>query len=388
MPLSISATTISIRTSIRSCRITGSGRRKGTSSYGYTRGPSAFDIAAIQRLYGARAHNASNNAYVLPGTDGPGTYWTCLWDTNGIDAIVYGGRGHATIDLRAATIDNSPTGGGTLSYVTDATTGKPIHGGFTIARNVIIENAAGGSGNDTITGNQVGNTFTGRAGNDVLHGLTGNDLLLGDAGRDELNGGDGIDTVSYASASKGVVADLLVPAGNTGDATGDRYILIEHLTGSSFDDTLRGDNAVNVIRGGAGADALEGRLGLDQLLGGPGNDTYLLNDYAGDSSFASYDLIAEAPGEGTDWVRVGPQPDPGFSAEGFTTKYSLGANIENGLLYGDRVFDLTGNALNNALFGNVAANVLLGLEGNDFLHTGPGADVLDGGAGYDAHRVP
>ena len=36
--------------------------------------------------------------------------------------IAYGGNGSATIDLRPATLDNSPTGGGFISRVTDATT--------------------------------------------------------------------------------------------------------------------------------------------------------------------------------------------------------------------------------------------------------------------------
>ena len=41
----------------------------------------------------------------------------------------------------------------------------------------LIENAIGGSNNDTISSNAAINTLTGNAGNDALHGLTGNDVL-------------------------------------------------------------------------------------------------------------------------------------------------------------------------------------------------------------------
>ena len=128
----------------------------GNSSYGYVAGPMAYDIAAIQFLYGAKSANTGSDTYWLPDTNGVGTYWTCIWDTSGVDAIAYGGNGRATIDLRAATLDNSATGGGMLNYVTDAVTGKAIHGGYTIANGVVIENASGGANDDIIRGNNAG----------------------------------------------------------------------------------------------------------------------------------------------------------------------------------------------------------------------------------------
>ena len=62
------------------------------------------------------------------------------------------------IDLTAATIDYSPTGGGVLSFVRTLpgeTTAQAIKGGFTIAQGVVIENATGGGGNDQLIGNAV-----------------------------------------------------------------------------------------------------------------------------------------------------------------------------------------------------------------------------------------
>ena len=101
----------------------------GLTTYGYVAGPMAFDIAAIQYLYGANmSYHTGADTYTLPDVNAPGTYWTCIWDAGGIDQIVYGGTRNVTIDLRAATIDNSPTGGGIPSYA------DGIYGGFTIAQ--------------------------------------------------------------------------------------------------------------------------------------------------------------------------------------------------------------------------------------------------------------
>ena len=47
-----------------------------------------------------------------------------------------------------------------------------------------IDNAIGGSGNDTIVGNAIANTLNGGAGNDTLTGGSGNDTIIGGAGTD------------------------------------------------------------------------------------------------------------------------------------------------------------------------------------------------------------
>lgn len=62
-----------------------------------------------------------------------------------------------------------------------------------------IENVIGGSGNDTITGNNDANLLKGGSGNDVLYGQGGNDTLKGDAGTDTLRGEDG-DDLLYGGA--------------------------------------------------------------------------------------------------------------------------------------------------------------------------------------------
>ena len=133
-------------------------------SYGQISGPMAFDIAALQEMYGAREHATGDDVYVLPSQNGLNAYWSCIWDTGGVDQIVYSGARHATIDLRQASLENRPGGGGWFSNASG------IYGGFSIANGVVIENARGGSGNDTIRGNYADNFIAGGAGNDVICG--------------------------------------------------------------------------------------------------------------------------------------------------------------------------------------------------------------------------
>ena len=62
------------------------------NTYGVPATPMAFDIAAIQHLYGPNTnfHNGADT-YLLPDGGGPGTFWRCIWDTGGTDTIRYDG---------------------------------------------------------------------------------------------------------------------------------------------------------------------------------------------------------------------------------------------------------------------------------------------------------
>ena len=70
-----------------------------------------------------------------------------------------------------------------------------------------IENAIGGSGNDSITGNAAANLLKGGGGNDIIKAGAGNDTIYGDAGIDQLFGEAGDDTFYVRKPTNSTVAD-------------------------------------------------------------------------------------------------------------------------------------------------------------------------------------
>ena len=153
----------------------------------------AFDIAVMQeRGYITQPANVGDTVYTIADTQADSSYITIL-DSSGNDTISYVGNRDAQIDLLAATLDYTPTGGGVVSFAHD------VWGGYTIANGVVIENASGGSGDDVLLGNSAANTLTGNDGDDFLLGRDGNDIL---------RGGDGLDVATLGSGNDVFVAEI------------------------------------------------------------------------------------------------------------------------------------------------------------------------------------
>ncbi len=230
----------------------------------------------------------------------------------------------------------------------------------------LIENAIGGSGHDMLAGNAGNNMLSGGAGDDTLIGGNGRDVLVGGRGADLLYGGTGTDTAHYGGGA-GVSVDL-VTGGTAGDALGDRFGGIENVSGTLFNDTIRGTAAANAFTGGAGNDIVDGRDGNDILRGGAGADTLI-----GGGGYDTIDFSAAATSVSLD-LGLG-----GLAGEALGDRYYGVENI-TGSAFSDR---LTGNLLGNTIYGGSGCDVLSGMGGNDFLEGGAGADRLLGGAGAD-----
>ena len=124
--------------------------------------------------------------------------------------------------MNAATLTGTYGGG----YVSR---NSSIIGGFTIANGVVIENATGGSGADTITGNSASNTLSGGGGADTLTGGLSGDILMGGTGADIFN----FDSTSEVSS--GSYADVI-----TDFTHGTDYI---DLSGIDANTKKKGDQA-------------------------------------------------------------------------------------------------------------------------------------------------
>lgn len=206
-----------------------------------------FDIAALQHLYGANMnHNAGDTVYVTNADTA-----LTIWDGGGNDTI---DASHETTDVTINLQDGSYSSIG-------------LHENLAIAFNAVIENAAGGSGNDSLNGNQFSNRLEGNNGDDLIYGGSGFDQLLGGYGRDEfyfdLTAFDSIDILSdfsLADSDRLNIADLLFGYDSLQSAIDD-FVTFEWKSG---------DTLLSIDRDGAGTDyaaqtiaLFEGISGLD-----------------------------------------------------------------------------------------------------------------------------
>lgn len=257
----------------------------------------------------------------------------------------------------------------TGSYFVDGAYSTNSSGSFSVILFDAATTYGGGAGTDYIFGSAAADSLSGAAGDDGLDGGAGNDWLNGGAGRDHIEGGDGSDTASYAGASGAVVARLYNGLLGEGDAAGDRYVSIENLEGSSFNDHLYGDNKGNRLWGRDGLDALFGMKGNDVLQGGKGADM-LFGDRGSDT--ASY--ADSAAGVVAD-LTVGA----GKAGDAAGDVYNSVENL-TGSAHEDQ---LTGDDAANILRGGAGKDVLRGAGGDDRLYAGNDDDLLQGGAGAD-----
>jgi serralysin len=408
-----------------------------------------YDIAALQMMYGADfVTNSDNTVYRWNRTTGEmyiNSYGQGATKNDLIFLTIWDGGGVDTYDMsnysENAEIDLSPGGFSRFSVAQLASGTEPgtkVHGNvynaFQYNGDVrsLIENAIGGSGHDTIKGNDAANNLTGNGGNDTLYGLNGgdrldggngldllgggsgadtlyggsgedalygdgsDDLLYGGAGADYLNGGaGGFDLAMYDGSSTRVIASLL-SGGSAGDAAGDTYSGIEGLSGTHSNDQLTGDNNNNwlfgrmgddLLVGNGGNDILDADIGNDTLIGGSGSDTL----YGGDGDDT---LTGEAGaddlygGAGSDWVSYAT------STNGVWVRLKEGVGGLSGIDPNGSGLDAVGDtytSIENAeggqgsdvLVGDDGANWLNGLGADDILQGGAGADTVEGGTGWN-----
>ncbi|ULA61950.1 MAG: hypothetical protein LZF60_380162 [Nitrospira sp.] len=206
-----------------------------------------------------------------------------------------------------------------------------------ILTGVASVNGIGNSLANTLTGNSAANMLRGETGADTLIGAQGDDLYIVDNVGDKVTelAGEGVDTIQ-SSVTYTLSAN------------------VENLT-------LSGTSAINGT--GNGLDnVMAGNSAANRLTGGAGNDTYVIG---------TGDTVVEAANAGIDTVQS-------------SVTHTLAANVENLTLTGAGAINGTGNALNNILVGNNAANTLAGGAGDDTYVVGTGDIVTEqANAGID-----
>ena len=176
-----------------------------------------FDLAALHHSFGVNPNYHS----------GDDTYGFKEFnkDAVGNDIYIHDGGGLDTFDASEQTLDlNIDLTPGSWIYAGEKTAHlalnddlTPTHGQMFIGYGTQIENAKGGTGNDTIKGNSADNYLFGFDGDDHLDGGAGNDQLEGGRGADTLTGGKGADTFIFASPLDGKADTILDFNFNEGD---------------------------------------------------------------------------------------------------------------------------------------------------------------------------
>ena len=265
-----------------------------------------------------------------------------------------------------------------------------------------MEVVLGGSGNDTIRGDNLGDTLYGNGGNNSLYGGSGNDTLYGGAGTDILDGGGGINTVDYHTQLSSMTIVLNGASGGTamGSSIGTDYLYnIEVMLAGSGNDSIIGSTANESLDGGAGINTLyyaaqTSAMTVNLLTGtemgaGLGTDT-----------LANMEIVVA--GSGNDVLTSGSVLDSLYGGAGNDTLISgSSANAVldgqagiNTLSYLNQTSSLT-IALNGASAGTAWGagigtdtlynfEVVQGGSGNDTFIGGGWSETIDGSGGVNS----
>lgn len=387
----------------------------------YASAPLLDDIAAAQRLYGANLQTRTGDTvYGFNSTaerpwfvavDGGPVPVFAIWDAGGTDTLDFSGYAvNQTIDLRQGCF--SSIGG--------------LAGNVSIAVGAVIENAIGGSGDDTFFGGSNDNRFTPGGGHNTVNGGLGADTVVfsgplasytiswsGQQGF--VSGPEGtcrVENVEFLAFSDGIIA-----AAPTGGLRLQGDITDEFMDGTEHSDSMSGSDGDDVVLGQGGHDQLDGGRGNDRVDGGEGNDIIYAD--AGDDSLVGGDGVdvldlglalggvvldlglgeLSGGGLGTDLVSgfervVGTRFDDviiGDASDNFIQAFGGVDLIHGGQgddeLVGTPDSALLGDAGDDTLRGSDATDKLYGGEGDDVIWAGRGADVVDGGVGWDTLRL-
>ncbi len=278
---------------------------------------------------------------------------------------------------------------------------------------ISIENAAGGTLADTLTGSAGDNVFRGYGGNDTISGGDGSDTV--DYSRDleagirHFQSGGSAVLVNLSAVTLSINGTSL--DGNRardGFANTDTLSGIENAIGTASNDFFVAGTAANRFDGGLGSDQVSyvasgGGVTVNLDLGiGAGNDaagdSYTGIEVVVGSSFGDT-LVGKAGtanslfggegddflyGEGIDLVSGGAGNDVFFGGQGSALNLDLNAlGLETvwGSIGADTL-NGAGSSVALTLIGQGGADTMTGGSGNDFLYF-DSADTINGGGGVD-----
>jgi serralysin len=335
--------------------------------------PMLNDVMAIQAMYGVETttrtgattygfnSNITGSAAQIFDFDINENPILCIFDSSGNDTLDLSGfSSQSSISLVAGSFSDC----------------NQMTNNISIAYTAVIENAVGGSADDTITGNDVANMLTGGRGNDHIDGADGNDIAIfsgayanytikslgtGSYTVTDNIGNDGVDTLTsieilrfsdrdVGSSDNGTAPTVAAPLADQTTDTDTYFSFV--IPGSTFTDP-NGDALVYTatLEGGG---ALPGWLTFDAA-------TRTFSGTPGTADLATLSIVVTAS-DGSETV---------------SDTFVLDVGGDSGSI-------LLGSRNNDNLAGTADNEVIRGLAGRDKIYAGAGDDHIDGGKGRDA----
>jgi serralysin len=290
------------------------------STYRYVVTPQMADIYAVDSIYGAATTRTGDTVYGFHSTAGSIFDFSAysqapaltIYDSGGNDTL--DGSGYSVAQI----IDLHP---GAFSSV------GGLVNNIGIALNTTIENAIGGTGNDTLIANDSGGSLTGGAGNDTLIGGAGNDSLTGGPGVDILTGGGGVDTFVFNAGDSSPVSgqhdritdfvagtDHIDLSGiDAVSATPDHHDMFDFISTTAFDGSAgeldyfyNSALGVTILQGDINGDRVIETSGVTSLTALGGN-YYLYASGAGSGPSLKYAGAAVFAGQFAPFVPIGAE---------------------------------------------------------------------------------
>lgn len=333
--------------------------------------PMLNDIMAIQDMYGADTTTrtgATTYGFNSTITSGAAKQFFNFDINENPILCIYDSSGNDTLDLSGfSTTCSISLVAGTFSDCNQMTNN------ISIAYTATIENAVGGTANDTLTGNDVANILTGGRGNDTIDGGDGNDIAVfsgayanytvvatgsGSYTITDNVGNDGTDTLSsiellrFSDRDMGESDTAPTVAIELADQTADPETLFTFTipTGSFTDpngDTLTYEAALE------GGGSLPSWLGFDESTG-----TFSGTPATGDVGTLTIVVTASD------------------GSESATDAFEIVVGDDDGAI-------ISGSKRDNNIYGTDAGETIRALGGKDKIHAKAGDDTLEGGAGRD-----
>jgi serralysin len=353
---------------------------------------SMFDVATIQYLYGVNTTvRAEDNIYTNIFNNKTDPFSHYFWDGNGRDTL------DASDQTSKVTINLKP---GSWIYAGSKTHSITDDNQAFIGYGTTIEKANGGSGGDSITGNDAVNTLQGNGGDDTLDGGSNVDMAVYNGNYDRFSvskiptggisvkdkfGTNGTDTLTNIEWIK--FDDKTIDSST---------IRLLSLAGDSTDNTLPSASTDELIDGGAGID-------IAVFSGTLSNASISYSSYSNAFGVATTnggaDTVVNVETFKFDDQSVSASNTVSandFDAAFYLAKYidlrnAFGtdktAAVAHFIQYGYGEGRTDSNSGDDVLNGSSLADSINAGAGNDTLDGGFSADTMNGGIGNDTYII-